>query len=191
MAAMAASAPCLAVVMGVSGCGKSTVGALLAQALVAAYLEGDDLHPPRNIERMAAGTPLTDDDRQGWLLALAARIGAARTEQRSLVVSCSALKRRYRDTLRSAAPDLAFVHLDASPEVLAERVRSRAHAYMPASLLASQLQALEAPGADERAARFEATLPPESIAAQAAEWLRTSSRLRQHASTLLASEAPR
>ena len=172
---------CLAVVMGVSGCGKSTVGALLAEALGAAYLEGDDLHPPGNVARMAAGTPLTDDDRRDWLLAIAQRIATARAERRGLVVSCSALKRHYRDTLRSAAPELAFVHLSAEAAVLAERVRTRAHAYMPASLLASQLQTLEAPGLDERAATFEATLPPAAIAAQAAAWLRAPTHAPGHA----------
>src|ERR1700704_6676486 len=95
------SAP-LAVVMGVSGCGKSTVGILLATLIGADFLEGDDLHPARNVELMAAGVPLTDDDRRGWLLAIAQRLADARAAGRGLVASCSALKRSYRDLLRTA-----------------------------------------------------------------------------------------
>ena len=163
----------LVVVMGVSGCGKSTVGVQLADALGLRYLEGDELHPPRNVARMAAGTPLTDDDRRCWLLAIAERIAAARGSGQGLVATCSALKRSYRDTLRCGAPELAFVHLHAPDAVLAERLRTRVHAYMPASLLASQLQTLEVPGAGERAATFDATLPAATIAAQAAAWLRS------------------
>ena len=161
----------LVVVMGVAGCGKSTVGALLAGMIGADFLEGDDLHPPRNVERMAAGVPLTDDDRRDWLLALAQRLADARDAHRNLVVSCSALKRSYRDVLRSTAPTLAFVHLHADAALLEARLRARVDHFMPASLLASQLQTLEAPRSDERAITFDATWPPATIAAQAATWL--------------------
>jgi len=168
---MAAAPARLVVVMGVSGCGKSTVGGLLARLIDAEFLEGDDLHPPRNVERMATGIPLTDDDRRDWLSALAQRMARARNAQQSLVVSCSALKRRYREVLRSASPELAFVHLHADAALLEARMQARADHFMPASLLASQLQTLETPGPDERAITFDAALPAAANAASAAAWL--------------------
>ena len=157
--------------MGVSGCGKSTVGALLAQLLHCEFLEGDSLHPARNVARMAAGVALTDDDRHDWLQALAQHLKAAHDANRALVVSCSALKRTYRDMLRSASAGLAFVHLHCGPALLAQRLTARTGHYMPASLLASQLDTLEAPGGDERAVTLDASLAPEPIAEQAATWL--------------------
>jgi len=166
----AASAP-LVVVMGVSGCGKSTVGKLLARSLSAEFLEGDDLHPPRNIERMAAGIALTDKDRRDWLLAIAQQLADARAGRHALVVSCSALKHSYRDTLRNAASQLAFVHIHASRALLQARLDARADHFMPGTLLDSQLQTLEPPGADERAITLDAALPAAQIAAQAAAWL--------------------
>jgi carbohydrate kinase (thermoresistant glucokinase family) len=165
-----AAAP-LVVVMGVSGCGKSTVGGLLAQRLRAEFLEGDSLHPARNVERMAAGVALTDDDRRDWLLAVANHLRSAMTANQPLVVSCSALRRSYRDLLRRAAPDVAFVHVHGDPALLAQRMNARVGHYMPASLLASQLKALEAPEADEHAITFDTSLAPEQIAARAAAWL--------------------
>jgi carbohydrate kinase (thermoresistant glucokinase family) len=161
----------LVVVMGVSGCGKSTVGKLLARQLKAEFLEGDDLHPPRNIERMAAGIPLTDNDRRDWLLEIAQQLADARAGHHGLVVSCSALKRSYRDMLRTAASQLAFVHLHASRELLEARLTARPGHFMPSSLLDSQLQTLEPPRADERALLLDATLPATELAAQAAAWL--------------------
>lgn len=163
--------PLLVVVMGVSGSGKSTVGRLLAARLGAGFVEGDDLHPPDNVARMAAGIPLTDDDRRGWLLALAQRLAAARSAGRSLVVSCSALKRSYRDLLRGAAPDLALVHLVGAPALLEARLAARIDHFMPPALLASQLETLELPAADERAAALDTAAPPELLADQAAAWL--------------------
>ena len=157
--------------MGVSGCGKSTVGALLAQLLRCEFLEGDSLHPARNVARMAAGVALTDDDRHDWLRALAQHLKTAHDANQALVVSCSALKRSYRDRLRSASASLAFVHLHGSPVLLAQRLAQRTGHYMPASLLASQLATLEAPAEDERAITLDASLAPESIAEQAAAWL--------------------
>ena len=157
--------------MGVSGCGKSTVGALLAQLLRYEFLEGDTLHPARNVARMAAGVALTDDDRHDWLQALAQQLKTAHDANRALVVSCSALKRSYRDVLRSGSAGLAFVHLHGSPVLLAERMAARTGHYMPASLLASQLATLEAPADDERAITLDAGLAPEQIAVQAAAWL--------------------
>ena len=157
--------------MGVSGCGKSTVGALLAQLLHCEFLEGDALHPARNVARMAAGVALTDDDRHDWLQALAQHLKTAHDANRALVVSCSALKRSYRDVLRSASAGLAFVHLHGSPALLGQRLAARTGHYMPASLLASQLETLEAPADDERAITLDAGLAPDQIAAQAAGWL--------------------
>jgi carbohydrate kinase (thermoresistant glucokinase family) len=166
-----ATATPLVVVMGVSGCGKSTVGRLLAQQLHAEFLEGDNLHPPHNIERMAAGIALTDADRSAWLLDIAGQLADALASRHALVVSCSALRRSYRTTLRAASADLSFVHLQASRELLDQRMRSRSGHFMPASLLASQLQALEPPGPDERAVTLDAALPTEELVTRARAWL--------------------
>jgi gluconokinase len=143
------------VVMGVSASGKSTVGRLLAERLGATYLDGDDFHPPENVARMAAGQALTDADRQGWLAGLSARLGQAREAGEGVVLSCSALKRRYRDVLRLGAPDLKLAYLHGSRELLAARIAARKNHYMPASLLDSQLAALEPPQADEAALEFD------------------------------------
>lgn len=141
----------LYVVMGVAGAGKSTVGVALAQALRIPFVEGDDFHPPENRARMAAGIPLTDADRQGWLQALSARIAQAQRAGRGVVVSCSALKRAYRDILRAGAPALRFIFLSGDPSLLAERLAARHGHFMPASLLDSQLATLEPPAPDEGA----------------------------------------
>ena len=153
------------VVMGVSGCGKSTVGAQLAAALGLEFLEGDTLHPAANVARMAAGVALSDADRAGWLQTLADRIGEARLAGTGLVLSCSALKRAYRDILRQGAPDLHFVHLQGDYEVLAARMAARTGHYMPMSLLASQLETLEVPGPQENAQTFSVATRPELIVA--------------------------
>jgi gluconokinase len=138
------------VIMGVSGSGKSLIGGMLARQLDIAFDEGDDLHPPDNVQRMAAGMPLTDDDRHGWLIAIAARLRAAKRARIGLVVSCSALKRSYRDLLRSAGdPDVRFVYLKGTRALLAERMAQRRGHFMPASLLESQLGTLEEPTPDE------------------------------------------
>ena len=146
------SAPALAVlVMGVCGCGKSTVGQQLAREIGAAFIEGDTFHSAANIAKMAAGTPLTDEDREGWLQILAVQLTQARAERRSVVLACSALKHRYRDTLRSGAPALRIVHLTGLHTLLAERMAARSGHYMPPTLLESQLATLEAPDPDEQA----------------------------------------
>src|SRR5450830_1210194 len=131
------------VVMGVSGCGKSTVGAQLAAALGLEVLDGDTLHSATNVARMAAGVALSDADRAGWLQTLAERIGAARLAGQGLVLSCSPLKRCYRDILRQGAPDLHFLHLHGDDELLAARMAARTGHYMPLSFLASQLATLK------------------------------------------------
>jgi carbohydrate kinase (thermoresistant glucokinase family) len=150
-------------VMGVSACGKSTVGRALAHARGATYLDGDDFHPPENVARMAAGQPLSDADRQGWLLALSQRLALARTAGEGVVLSCSALKRCYRDLLRQGAPDLVLIFLHGSRELLAARIAARTDHYMPPSLLDSQLSTLEPPQADENALAFDVVLTPQQI----------------------------
>jgi carbohydrate kinase (thermoresistant glucokinase family) len=157
--------PCI-VVMGVSGCGKSTVGRQLAEGLGLRFIEGDALHPPRNVALMAAGTPLTDTDRHDWLQTIATLLADAAAMGQGVVVSCSALKRRYRDQLRQGAPDLVFVHLHGPAALLASRLQSRTGHYMPATLLQSQLDTLEPPDAGEAALRFDITQPAEAIVAE-------------------------
>lgn len=151
------------VVMGVSGSGKSTVGRLLAQTLRMPFQDGDELHPPDNIARMAAGVPLTDADRQDWLAAIGKRLAAAGGRRDGVVVACSALKRAYRDQLRAVAPDLRLVYLQGPAPLLAERLAARRDHYMPASMLPSQLAALESPGSDEGAIAVDVAQSPEAI----------------------------
>jgi gluconokinase len=153
------------VVMGVSGVGKSSVGARLAARLGTTFLDADDFHPPANVERMRAGIALTDADRAEWLDALAARLAQAVADNESAVLACSALKRSYRDVLRRGAPQLRLVHLTGSRALLAERIAARADHYMPPSLLPSQLALLEAPGADERAITLDVAPPTDDLVA--------------------------
>lgn len=160
------------VVMGVSGCGKSTLGSALAARLGLRYVEGDELHPAENVRRMAAGVPLTDDDRQGWLQAVAERIAAA--GEGGVVVGCSALRRRYRDLLRASAAGLRFVHLHGDETLLQARLASRQGHYMPASLLPSQLATLEPPQADERALTIDISQPTDAQLELALRWLATA-----------------
>jgi carbohydrate kinase (thermoresistant glucokinase family) len=137
------------VIMGVCGCGKSEVGRRLAAALDVRFLEGDAFHPPQNVAKMAAGIPLTDADRAGWLDTLREQIAAAQASGEGLVLACSSLKRRYRDLLRSADPTLRFAHLSGARALIAERMQARTDHYMPLSLLDSQLRDLEPLAADE------------------------------------------
>lgn len=151
--------------MGVSGCGKSTVARLLADALGLNFVEGDSLHSEHNIARMAAGTPLTDADRHGWLQAVADQLSNATAISGGVVVSCSALKRRYRDLLRAGAPDLQLVFLHGPTPLLALRLASRSGHYMPPSLLQSQLDTLEPPLADEAPLCHDIQTPAQAIVA--------------------------
>ena len=156
----------LFVIMGVCGSGKSTIGARLARELGLEFVEGDDLHPADNVKRMAAGVPLTDADRRGWLLAIGTRLRDAKRAGRGLVVSCSALKRSYRDLLRSAGDDtVRFVYLAGGRALLAERMAQRRGHFMPASLLESQLATLEEPAPDERAWVCDIREKPDAIVA--------------------------
>lgn len=138
------------IMMGVSGAGKTVVGSALAASLGRPFVDGDDLHPVANKEKMRAGIPLTDDDREPWLRIVGERLAAGD----GVVLACSALKRRYRDLLREYAPDAFFVHLDPRREVLQEHLAGRSHEYMPATLLSSQLDALEPLRPDEDGAVF-------------------------------------
>lgn len=155
------------VVMGVSGCGKTSVGRHVATTLGLTFIEGDELHPPRNVALMAAGTPLTDDDRADWLATIAGRLGQAFAAGHGLVVSCSALKRRYRDVLRAPCPGLRFVYLHGNAALLHQRMSARQGHYMPPSLLDSQLATLEPPDADEDAISVDISPSPDQVAATA------------------------
>ena len=129
------------VVMGVSGAGKTAVGAALAARLGAAFKDADDLHPLPNVEKMTAGVPLTDEDRWPWLRLVGAELAAEHPH--GIVVACSALKRAYRDAIRAAAPSTRFVLLEVAPSVLKERLVQRPGHFMPVALLTSQLETLE------------------------------------------------
>src|SRR6267154_6032420 len=156
----------LYVIMGVSGAGKSLIGARLARELDVAFVEGDTLHSADNVKKMTAGIPLTDADRHGWLLAIAARVREAKRAGVGLVVSCSALKRSYRDLLRSAGDaDVRFVYLAGGRALLAERLAHRRGHFMPPSLLDSQISILEEPSPDERAWVCDIRDAPDAIVA--------------------------
>ncbi|MFF8386548.1 gluconokinase [Streptomyces kanasensis] len=141
----------LVVVMGVSGSGKTTVGQSLARSLEVPFAEADDFHPPENVAKMRAGVALDDADRGPWLDTIAQWLHDQR--EHGGVITCSALKRRYRDRLVSAAPSVFFVHLHGSAELIAERMAARRGHFMPVSLLRSQLDTLEPLAAGERGAR--------------------------------------
>lgn len=137
------------VVMGVSGSGKSTVGASLASTLSCCFTEGDDHHPPGNVAKMASGTPLTDQDRWPWLRELSHWIGEQERKGQDAVLTCSALKRSYRDVLRDGHPSVRFVHVVVDTATLRERLAHRVGHFLPASLLDSQLDLLEPLADDE------------------------------------------
>jgi gluconokinase len=164
--------PLCIVVMGVSGTGKTTVARLLAQRLGIPFAEADDFHPPANIAKMSAGVPLDDADRRPWLEAIGRRLREADAAGTGCVVACSALKRRYRDTLRAACPGVFFLHLTADHDLLAERIGHRAGHFMPQALLGSQLATLEPLGPDERGISLDAGPAPGLIAETAVALLR-------------------
>lgn len=153
----------IVVVMGVCGCGKSEVGRRLAGRLGCRFVEGDEHHPPANIAKMSAGTPLTDEDRFGWLATLAGFIAEADRRGEALVLSCSALKRKYRDQLRGGSRRVAFLHLHGDRALITERMTARSAHFMPTSLIDSQFAALETPGPDEAAWTADIAHPPDAI----------------------------
>jgi len=160
------------IVMGVSGCGKSTVGALLAKRLGCRFLEGDMLHDPAAIEKMQSGIPLTDEDRWPWLDRIGDAAGRTVAEDGMIVVACSALRRVYRERLSAAIPVATrFVMLDNHRDEILRRLMARSHEYMPATLLDSQFATLERPGDDEPAKILFSDVPPQALCDRAIEWL--------------------
>ncbi len=155
--------PIVIVVMGVSGSGKSTVAELLAGRLGWHFAEADEFHSPANVEKMRSGVALTDEDRAPWLASIAEFIDVARASEAPTVVTCSALKRRYRDVIVGSRPDVALVYLRGDYGTVAQRMAERAHHYMPVSLLKSQFDALEEPGADERSIAEDIRRSPQEI----------------------------
>lgn len=162
--------------MGVSAAGKSTVGRALAQALGVPFADADDLHSDANRAKMAAGTPLTDDDRWPWLDAVGDRLQAARAT--GLVMACSALRRAYRDRIRSVAPDVVFVHLHGTRELLAARIAARTDHFMPSTLLESQLATLEPLEPDEAGLVMDVGMPVADLVDGVATRLREGQSLR-------------
>ncbi|QKJ18260.1 gluconokinase [Microbacterium hominis] len=159
------------VVMGVSAVGKSTVAGLLADRLGVDCTDADDLHPAANVAKMSAGIALDDHDRLPWLDAVGARLAQSGAEG-GVALACSALKRAYRDRLRDACPQVVFVHLTGSRELLAARAAARVAHFMPPALLDSQLAALEPLEDDERGTVVDVAGDPSSIATRAEEWVR-------------------
>jgi len=152
--------------MGVSGSGKSTIAEALARNLGWTLAEGDDFHSTANIAKMHAGTPLGDSDRMPWLQSIAAWIDARRQSGQSGIVTCSALKRAYRDLLSGGRPEVLFVYLKGSQAVMVEHLAGRHGHFMPASLLASQFEALEEPGPDEPVLTVDDDQPVEAIVSE-------------------------
>jgi carbohydrate kinase (thermoresistant glucokinase family) len=153
----------IVVIMGVSGSGKTTVARLLADKLGWRFQEGDALHPPENVEKMRGGTPLADADRLPWLARIAQRIDDWRAAGCSGVVTCSALKRSYRDIIIGNRPDVRLVHLKGSPELIRRRMAERQGHYMPATLLDSQFSILQEPSPDENPIVVDISRRPEEI----------------------------
>ncbi|MHC9045601.1 gluconokinase [Microbacterium saperdae] len=169
----------LIVVMGVSGCGKSTIGEALAQRLCLPFQDADDLHPQTNVDKMSRGIPLDDDDRRPWLLTVGDQLHRQRTS--GLVMACSALRVDYRDTLRSQAPDVFFLHLTVARGVLAARMVTRGDHFMPLALLDSQLDTLEPLTAAENGLAVNATQRVDRIIGLAQAAIRTYEDQKEYA----------
>ncbi len=149
------------ILMGVAGCGKSSVGAALAVGLGAAYLDGDDLHPLANIAKMSQGIALDDDDRWPWLTRVGRALAAS---ENPLIIGCSALKRAYRAHIaQEAGAPVIFIHLSGTPEVIAARMKARSGHFMPQGLLASQFSTLEPPGSEENAITVDIDEPLDAV----------------------------
>jgi gluconokinase len=151
------------VVMGISGSGKTTIATHLTEQLGWTFAEADEFHPAANIEKMTAGTPLTDEDRWPWLESMREWMTGEARAGRSTIVTCSALKRSYRDLLVAADGDVSFVHLSGDPDLIRERMNSRSGHFMPASLLPTQISALEPLEADEPGLTIENVGAPEEV----------------------------
>lgn len=158
------------VVMGVSGCGKTQVSEAIAARTGACLIEGDQFHPPANVAKMRAGVALDDQDRAGWLAHLGNLLAAAVAKGQRPVLSCSALKRKYRERLRAAVPDLGFVFLQLAPDEARRRVAGRHGHYMPASLVDSQFADLQPPGGESGVLTLDARRPVLELAEQAVFW---------------------
>ena len=159
------------VVMGVSGCGKTTVAQRIRDLTGFVFAEADEFHTAANVAKMAAGVALTDDDRWPWLHSLAVWMAERADAGESTVIACSALRRSYRDVLRAGPPSVDFVHLDGSPDIIRARLATRLGHYMPASLLDSQLATLEPLQVDESGVVLDVAPSPDELAAQAVRWL--------------------
>ena len=169
--------PLAVVVLGVSGCGKSSVGKRLAPALNASFLEGDEFHPSANIAKMRSGTPLQDVDRWPWLEKIGRSLADHLKQGRSVVVACSALRVAYREALsRAARHRLTFIHLTIDPAILAARMKARHQHFMPVSLLESQLKTLEPLGDDEDGTEIAETGTAQQTVAAIERWLRMRAR---------------
>lgn len=171
------------VVMGVSGCGKTSIATALCEHIHARMIEGDAFHPEQNIRKMEAGIPLTDADRQGWLETLGRELQNAAHDGSVVVLTCSALKRRYRDALRTASPGLGFVFLQLSPEEARRRVDQRAGHFMPASLVDSQFRDLEPPLHEPLVLTVDATETTDAIVEQIVHWWSTTATTPQVSTT--------
>lgn len=164
------------VVMGVAGCGKSVVGAAIARHTGGRLIEGDAFHPPANIEKMSAGIPLDDDDRAGWLTRLGEELAKAVANGELPILTCSALKKIYRDRLRDAVPGLGFVFLELTKELAIDRIQHRPGHFMPASLVDSQFATLQPPYGEPHTlvAKVNAQVSIETLGQQAADWWKDS-----------------
>lgn len=160
------------VVMGAAGCGKSVVGSAIAAQSGGRLIEGDAFHPAENIQKMSAGIPLDDHDRAGWLVRLGQELQATLATGERPILTCSALKQRYRDTLRDAVPGLGFVFLELTPAEAEKRVLARPGHFMPASLISSQFAALEAPYDEPLTLTLDATQSIATLAGLVHTWLK-------------------
>lgn len=160
------------VVMGVSGSGKTTVGSALAVATNAEFCDGDDLHPAENIQKMAAGLSLSDEERAPWLNRVGEKLQAEQSAGHNVVMACSALKHAYREIIRGYVPNVVFVFLDGTKDILEQRLSSRQHAFMPASLLVSQLNTLEPLLPSEEGIRVDINLNPSEAVSSVIEHLK-------------------
>jgi gluconokinase len=161
------------IIMGVSGSGKSTIAELLAPKLGWDYRDGDDFHPQSNVDKMHSGIPLTDDDRWPWLKAIAAWVDEKRQAGENAIITCSALKKSYRDILIGPRKDVGLIYLKGDEELIAQRLSKRHGHFMPKDLLRSQFQTLQEPGPDEHPITVSIAPPPEEIAAAILRELRT------------------